>query len=58
MTLKLCFLAALLLTLSAALYTEIRERHEREQEAKKFIQQVERQPTKNWGKSAKTIQSW
>jgi hypothetical protein len=58
MTLKLCLLAALLVTLSAALYTDIRERHEREQEAKRFIQQVEKQPSKNWGKSAKTIQNW
>lgn len=58
MILKLCLLAALLVTLSAALYTDIRARHEREQEAKKFIGQVEKQPSKNWGNSAKTIQSW
>ena len=58
MTLKLCLLAALLVTLSAALYTDIRERHAREQEAKKFLQQVEKQPSKNWGNSAKTIQNW
>ena len=58
MTLKLCLLAALVVTLSAALYTDIRERHAHEQEAKKFIQQVEKQPSKKWGKSAKTIQSW
>jgi hypothetical protein len=58
MTLKLCLLAVVLVTLSAALYTDIRERHQREQEAKKFMQQVEKQPSKNWGKSAKTIQNW
>jgi hypothetical protein len=58
MTLKLCLLAALLVILSAALYTDIRERHAREQEAKKFIKQVEKQPSKNWGNSAKTIQNW
>ena len=58
MTLKLCLLAALLITLTAALYTAIGKRHEREQEAKKFMQQVEKQPSKNWGNSAKTIQSW
>jgi sensor domain CHASE-containing protein len=58
MTLKLCLLAALLVTLSAALYTDIRERHQREQEAKKFVQQVEKEPSKSWGNSAKTIQNW
>ena len=58
MTLKLCLLAALLISLTAALYTDLRVRHARQEEAKKFVQQVEKQPTKNWGKSAKTIQNW
>ena len=58
MTLKLCALAALLITLTAALYTDLRVRHAREEEAKRFMQQVEKQPSKSWGNSAKTIQNW
>lgn len=58
MIIKLSLIAAALLGLTAVLYTDIRERRLQEQEARKFIQQVQKQPVKTWGNSAKTIQSW